>query len=93
MGPDGPVPGRRVAVTGLGAVTCCGMGVDALWEGLVHPDHRRASAGSPDFDPADCFGPKEARRVDRFAQFSVAAADMALADAGDLGGRPRPRPG
>jgi 3-oxoacyl-[acyl-carrier-protein] synthase II len=83
VGPDGPVPGRRVAVTGLGAVTCCGVGVDALWEGLVHPSiegERRV----PDFDAAAFFGPKEVRRLDRFAQFSVAAAEMALADAGDL---------
>ncbi|HUA94262.1 MAG TPA: beta-ketoacyl-ACP synthase II [Acidimicrobiales bacterium] len=83
LGPDGPVPGRRVAVTGLGAVTCCGLGVDALWEGLVHPSidgERRVI----DFDPTDYFGPKEVRRLDRFAQFSVASAEMALADAGDL---------
>jgi 3-oxoacyl-[acyl-carrier-protein] synthase II len=87
VGPSGPVPGRRVAVTGLGAVTCCGLGVDALWEGLVHPDiegERRVTG----FEPADYFGPKEARRVDRFAQFSVASADMALADAGDLAADP-----
>ncbi len=37
LGPDGPIEGRRVAITGLGAVTCCGIGIDALWEGLVHP--------------------------------------------------------
>ena len=37
IGPDGPIRGRRVAVTGLGAVTCCGVGVDALWDGLLHP--------------------------------------------------------
>jgi 3-oxoacyl-[acyl-carrier-protein] synthase II len=83
LGPDGPVAGRRVAVTGLGAVTCCGIGVDALWEGLVHPSidgERRVT----DFDPTDHFGPKEVRRLDRFAQFSVASAEMALADAGDL---------
>jgi 3-oxoacyl-[acyl-carrier-protein] synthase II len=83
VGPDGPVPGRRVAVIGLGAVTCCGVGVEALWEGLVHPSiegERRVR----DFDAAAYFGPKEVRRLDRFAQFSVAAAEMALADAGDL---------
>jgi 3-oxoacyl-[acyl-carrier-protein] synthase II len=84
VGPDGPVPGRRVAVTGVGAVTCCGLGVDALWEGLVHPSisgERRVA----EFEAADYFGPKEARRVDRFAAFSVASADMAMADAGKLG--------
>jgi 3-oxoacyl-[acyl-carrier-protein] synthase II len=87
FGPDGPVTGRRVAVSGLGAVTCCGLGVEALWEGLVHPSiegERRI----PEFDPADYFGPKDARRVDRFAQFSVASADLALADAGELAADP-----
>ncbi|HEX3947981.1 MAG TPA: beta-ketoacyl-ACP synthase II [Acidimicrobiales bacterium] len=87
VGPEGPITGRRVAVTGLGAVTCCGLGVDALWEGLVHPTisgERRVTG----FDAADYFGPKEARRVDRFAQFSVGAADGALADAGDLAADP-----
>jgi 3-oxoacyl-[acyl-carrier-protein] synthase II len=82
IGPDGPVRGRRVAITGLGAVTCCGVGVEALWEGLLHP----AVVGGPvrDFDPEQWFGPKEVRQVDRFAQFSVAAADMAFIDAGSL---------
>src|SRR6185437_58049 len=79
----GPIRGRRVAITGLGAVTCCGQGVDALWDGLVHPTisgERRVT----DFNGSDYFGPKEVRRVDRFAQFSVGAAEEALADAGDL---------
>ena len=83
VSPEGPIAGRRVAVTGIGAVTCCGSGVDALWEGLVHPTiagERRV----PGFDPADYFGPKEARRVDRFAAFTVASAEMALADAGEV---------
>ncbi|MDA8355261.1 MAG: beta-ketoacyl-ACP synthase II [Actinomycetota bacterium] len=75
--------GRRVVVTGLGAITCCGVGADALWQGLVAPSavgERRAT----DFVPEDFFGPKEVRRVDRFAQFSVAAAEMAIGQAGDL---------
>ena len=79
---DGPVRGRRVAVTGIGVVACCGIGPDAFWDGLLRPapmGERRV----PDFDPTSWFGPKDARRVDRFAQFSVAAADMARHDAGD----------
>jgi 3-oxoacyl-[acyl-carrier-protein] synthase II len=82
IGPNGPIPGRRVAITGLGAVTCCGVGVDALWEGLLHP----SVVGGPvrDFDAARWFGPKEVRQVDRFAQFSIAAADLAVQDAGGL---------
>ena len=87
VGPDGPVTGRRVAVTGLGAVTCCGLGTEALWDGLVNPTHRGRAPGAR-LRPGRWFGPKEARRLDRFAQFSVAAADMALADAGDLDADP-----
>jgi 3-oxoacyl-[acyl-carrier-protein] synthase II len=84
VGPDGTVVrGRRVAVTGIGAVTCCGVGVEALWDGLVHPSisgERRVR----DFDASAFFDPKEARRVDPFAAFTVAASELAIADAGDL---------
>jgi 3-oxoacyl-[acyl-carrier-protein] synthase II len=83
VGSDGPIRGRRVAVTGIGAVTCCGLGVEALWDGLVHPSisgERRV----PDFDASAYFDAKEVRRVDPFAAFSVAAAQMALEDAGEL---------
>ena len=87
IGPDGPVQGRRVVVTGMGIVSCCGIGLDAFWDGLQKPapDGERRVRG---FDPSGWFGPKEVRRVDRFAQFSVAAADMALIDAGDIGADP-----
>ena len=70
--------GRRVAVTGLGVVVRCGIGKDAFWEGLCAPapvGDRRITG----FDPTAWFGPKEVRRVDRFAQLSVASAAMALA--------------
>ncbi len=83
IGPDGPIAGRRVAITGLGAVTCCGVGVDALWDGLLHPSVVGGVARG--FEPEQWFGPKEVRQVDRFAQFSVAAAAMAVDDSGDLG--------
>jgi 3-oxoacyl-[acyl-carrier-protein] synthase II len=83
-GPDGTaVRGRRVAITGLGIVACCGVGVETFWEGLQGPapeGERRVR----DFDPTVWFGPKEVRRVDRFSQFSVATAEMALEDAGEL---------
>ncbi len=75
--------GRRVAVTGLGVVAPCGTGNDAFWAGLLATPadgERRLD----DFDPTQWFGPKEARRTDRFAQLAVAAADMALEDAGSL---------
>jgi 3-oxoacyl-[acyl-carrier-protein] synthase II len=86
-GPNGPVQGRRVVITGLGVVACCGLGLDDFWAGLNGPamegEHR-----VPDFDGSAWFGAKEVRRVDRFAQFAVAAADMALLDAGDIGADP-----
>jgi len=87
FGPDGPIPGRRVAITGIGVVSCCGVGPTALWEGLNGPaptGERRASA----FDPERWLSNKAARQLDRFAQFSVAAADMAREDAGELGADP-----
>ncbi len=87
IGPDGPLHGRRVVITGMGVLACCGTGLDDFWDGLNGPgmagEHRVA-----DFDPSAWFGPKDVRRVDRFAQFSVAAADMALIDAGEIGGDP-----
>jgi 3-oxoacyl-[acyl-carrier-protein] synthase II len=73
--------GRKVAVTGVGVIATAGMGKDAFWEGLCRPGPvgpRRVEA----FDPTDWFGPKEVRRVDRFAQMGTAAAEMALEDAG-----------
>ncbi len=75
--------GRRVAVTGIGVLAKCGAGTDAFWDGLLkdpEPGHRAIE----NFDPSQWFGVKEARRTDRFAQFAVAAADMALNDAGVL---------
>ncbi len=87
IGPDGPVSGRRVAITGLGVVSCCGIGTEALWSGLngAPPVGERRV---PDFDPEQWFSTKEARQVDRFAQFAVAVGDMALADAGEVDADP-----
>jgi 3-oxoacyl-[acyl-carrier-protein] synthase II len=87
IGPDGPIAGRRVAITGMGVLSCCGLGADALWTGLNSPPpsgDRRV----PEFDPEQWFSAKEARQVDRFAQFGVAAAAMAIEDAGDLDADP-----
>jgi len=75
---------RRVAVTGLGVVATCGVGADAFWDGLCGP----APEGDRlvhDFDPSPHFeNPKEVRRSDRCTQFAIAAADMALEQAGTL---------
>jgi 3-oxoacyl-[acyl-carrier-protein] synthase II len=72
---------RRVVITGLGALSCCGVGADDFFSGLFGPppdgEHRVIG-----FQPSDYFDAKEARRTDRFAQFSFASATMALTDAG-----------
>lgn len=78
---------RRVAVTGLGVVSCCGIGKDAFFDGICGPppEGERRVRG---FDPAQWFDAKEARRVDPFAQYAVAAAEMALKDAGNVDADP-----
>ncbi|HSS10030.1 MAG TPA: hypothetical protein VLL25_09105, partial [Acidimicrobiales bacterium] len=63
---SGAVPGRRVAVTGLGVLATCGFGKEAFWAGLLGdaPTGIRRVEG---FDATPLFGPKEVRRIDRFA--------------------------
>lgn len=83
--PDGRagVQGRRVAVTGLGVVSSCGIGRDAFWQGLLGPAPeglRRVV----DLDASAVYGPKDIRRVDRFTQFAAVAAEEALSDAGGV---------
>jgi 3-oxoacyl-[acyl-carrier-protein] synthase II len=73
---------RRVAVTGVGVVASCGIGKEAFWAGLLAPPPDERVRPVTGFDATPLFGPKEVRRVDRFAQFAVAAAEMALADGG-----------
>ncbi len=81
----GSVPGRRVAITGLGVIAACGTGKEAFWEGLLATpaDGIRRVEG---FDGTPYFGPKDVRRIDRFAQFAVAASEQAVSDCGGLEG-------
>jgi len=75
---------RRVVVTGMGAVTPLGVGAPALHErwaagvcGIVD-----GAGACTDFEPGDFLSVKEARRLDRFSQLAVVAADEALEQAG-----------
>ncbi|HUX04512.1 MAG TPA: hypothetical protein VMV53_06340, partial [Acidimicrobiales bacterium] len=68
--PSGPVQGRRVAVTGLGALTCAGVGVDALWEALGKSS-APASKRIGEFDASAIGGPKELRRLDPFSLYAL----------------------
>src|SRR5437879_3803327 len=88
--------GHRVVVTGLGAITPIGLSVDEYWSNLLAgvSGAARITTFDPDglpvqiaaevkgFDPGDFMDRKAARRMERFSQFSIAAAGLALADAG-----------
>ena len=79
--PSGPIQGHRVAVTGLGALTCAGVGVDALWAALaksVAPESKRIAP----FDASHIGGPKELRRFDPFTLYGLMAADEAWRQSG-----------
>jgi len=79
--PSGPVPGFRVAVTGLGAISCAGLGVNALWSALlkdVAPESKRIAP----FDSSHIGGPKELRRFDPFTLYALMAADEAWRQSG-----------
>jgi 3-oxoacyl-[acyl-carrier-protein] synthase II len=86
---------RRVVVTGLGMITPLGGSVAKTWEGIragrsgIGTITRFDTTGLEttiggevrDFDPLEYMDRKEARRADRFAQFAVATASQAIADA------------
>ncbi|MDP4103868.1 MAG: beta-ketoacyl-ACP synthase II [Bacillota bacterium] len=86
---------RRVVVTGVGAVTPLGNDIETTWKNIVagksgigpltrvNADEypAKVSAEAKDFNPEDFIERKEARKMDRFTQFAVAAAQMAVKDA------------
>jgi len=87
---------HRVVVTGMGIVTSLGSDLETFWSNLVagksgvsriesfdvseYPT--QIAAEIKDFNPEDYIDRKEARRMDRFVQFAVAAGKMAVQDAG-----------
>lgn len=86
---------KRVVITGLGAVTPFGVGVSKFWENIIagksgistttsmdlenHPV--KISGEVKDFNPEDYMDPKEAKKMDRFTQFAIVAAEEAIKDA------------
>jgi 3-oxoacyl-[acyl-carrier-protein] synthase II len=85
---------RRAVITGIGAISPLGVGARPLFEqwskGVSGIGDRAGQAGGfcNDFDAAEYLSVKEARRLDRFAQLAVVAADEAVAHAGWSGGLP-----
>ncbi|WP_074111692.1 beta-ketoacyl-ACP synthase II [Paenibacillus sp. P46E] len=87
---------HRVVVTGMGVMTSLGTDLDTFWDHLmsgksgvstvdafdVSEYTTRIAASIKDFDPEARFGRKEARKMDRFVQFAVAAGEDALKDSG-----------
>src|SRR5215208_7503056 len=86
---------RRVVITGIGAITPIGTGVEGLWEGLRRRESAvrcitrfdpsmfksRIAGEVAEFAATDHMEERRARRLDRFSQFTVAATRMALGDA------------
>jgi 3-oxoacyl-[acyl-carrier-protein] synthase II len=84
---------KRIVVTGMGVISPVGLDVTTMWENLVvgnsgikpitlfdTSDFDVHFAGEAHgFDPTDFMSVKDARRADRFAQFSIAALEQALA--------------
>ncbi len=78
---SGPLQGRRVAVVGLGALSCAGVGVDALWQALQKDTAPESKRLSP-FNADHLGGPKELRRLDPFTLYGLMAADEAWRQSG-----------
>ncbi|RIV34860.1 beta-ketoacyl-[acyl-carrier-protein] synthase II [Flagellimonas lutimaris] len=87
---------KRVVVTGMGALTPIGNNLEAYWEGLrtgksgsapityfdTEKFKTKFACELKGYDPADFFDRKEARKLDRFAQYALVSSDEAIADSG-----------
>ena len=87
---------RRVVVTGMGVISPVGLDLPSMWQNLitgssgVRPITLFDASGfdvqiageAHGFDPLNYLPAKEARRMDRYTQFALAAAIQALEDAG-----------
>jgi 3-oxoacyl-[acyl-carrier-protein] synthase II len=79
-----PSGARQVAITGLGVITPLGVGAHTLHDQWAAGKVGIVDGAGPasEFEPSDHLSVKEVRRLDRFAQFAVVAAEEALGQAG-----------
>jgi 3-oxoacyl-[acyl-carrier-protein] synthase II len=96
---------RRTVITGIGPVTCIGHGRENFWNGILaeksgisrisgfdpRPFQVRCAGEILDWNPEDFFSPQRLKRLDRYAQFAVASAKLALDDAGIEYSREQPQ--
>lgn len=96
---------RRAVITGIGPITCIGKGVDAFWQGILNEKSGISRVSSfdttgfnahcageiPDWNPEEFFPPHRLKRLDRYAQFAVASAKLALEDSGIAYSRENPQ--
>lgn len=96
---------RRVVITGIGPITCIGQGREKFWDGILAEKSGisaisnfnasafkvRCAGEIRDWNPEEFFQPHRLKRLDRYAQFSVASAKLALDDAGVAYSRNRPQ--
>jgi 3-oxoacyl-[acyl-carrier-protein] synthase II len=87
---------KRVVITGIGALTPIGNNIEEYWNALVSGKNGCApityfdaekfktkfACELKNFDPLDFFDRKEARKLDRFAQYAIVASDEAIKDSG-----------
>src|SRR6516162_835740 len=86
---------RRCVITGLGPITCIGKGVSGFWNGILaektgivpissfdaNAFRVRVAGEIRDWNAEEFFSPHRLKRLDRYAQFAVVSAKLALEDA------------
>ena len=96
---------RRAVITGIGPITCIGTSREQFWRGILAEKsgirrisgfdttafHAHCGGEIRDWVPEDHFPPHRLKRLDRYAQFAVASARMALEDAGLPWSREQPQ--
>jgi len=96
---------RRAVITGIGPITCIGIGKEDFWRGIVAEKsgitrvatfdtsslNAHCAGTISEWNPEEFFPPHRLKRLDRYAQFAVASAKLALDDSGIAYSREEPQ--